>query len=129
MEILYRKKNMLLFELCQKLRMILNENIELSLGVDIKVEGDNIYLTSTKSNEGLSICFHPNHLSSDISIYRSGVRYFYSRREIKMKRSTVGDLIESFKKDEKLNGCLNILKTYLAIVINQHLNINNERVS
>lgn len=84
-----------------------DETVEIGIlqqGIGLKLNG---------KTESITLYFYPDHKTSEISVMRNGMRYIYPKRVLRMKKHTLCDLIDFFKKDERLQGCLPMMEWHL----------------
>lgn len=112
-----RYKRITLDEIYRILMRTIDEEINIKYPVEVKAlkNGVGIRLMSVKEN--ISLCFYPDHPTSQVSVTRKGMRYIFSKRDLKLKRSTFEDMIHHFMQDDRLFGVTRMIELYLIEII------------
>ena len=129
MKINYRHKKVLLERLYEKLEIINEKKLSLEISLEIKQSINSISFCDTGYREELVVILNSSHSMSEVSIIRNGVKYFYPKRELRLKKNNLEDLLNTFRRDERLNGCYNTLESYLAVIMNTKTDPKTKKIS
>ncbi len=114
-----RCKKMLLNKFYIKLVEIKEQSIDLDYGLEIVKINNGLALKNNCEAEQLMICFHYSHFTSEISVSRNGIRFLYSRKMLRIKKSKVQDLLKVISDDTRLNGCYRSLEVYICYILSK----------
>lgn len=112
-----RFKRVTLDEIYKILHMMTKEKIELKYPFEARQIKNGIGIKLHSVSEDISMYFYPNHPSSEISIIRNGMRYIYSRRDVRLKKTTLEEFMIRLIQDQRMFGCTKMIEMYLIEVV------------
>lgn len=112
-----RFKRVTMDEIYRILDMMESDQISIKYPFQIKRLQNGIGIKMFSSQENISMCFYPNHPTSQVSVVRKGMRYIYPRRDLRLKKHTFEEMIHKFMLDQRLFGITKIIEHYLIEVI------------
>lgn len=112
-----RYKKITLDEIYQILEMAMKEELTFKYPMDIQPINGGIGVKMYSNQENILVCFYPKHPTSQISITRKGMRYLYSKRDIRLRKNTLDDMIRFFVEDQRLFGITKMIEYYLIEII------------
>jgi hypothetical protein len=101
--------------LCERAEIECNDDSLIEIGIMQQGLGLKMY----GKEEPITLYFYPNHPTSEVSVMRNGMRYIYPRRQIRMRKHTIIDLINIIRKDERLFGCGQMIQWHLNDIVKQ----------
>jgi hypothetical protein len=69
------------------------------------------------STEEITMFFYPGHASSEVSLVRKGMRYIYSKRDVRLRKTTLEELMNFLVNDQRLFGCTRLIECYLVTLL------------
>lgn len=112
-----RFKRVTLDEIYKILLMMTNEDITLKYQSEVRQIKNGVGFKMYSEKENVTLYFYPNHATSELNIIRNGMRYIYSRRDIRLKKNTLEDLMIKLMQDPRMFGCTKMIELYLIEII------------
>lgn len=112
-----RYKKTTLIQIVRTLEKIEREKLDIKYPIKIKKMTNGIGLKVFSTHGDLTLCFYQDHPTSEVSIIKDGMRYIYSRRDLRLKRHVLDDLINTIAGDDRLYTCRRVLELVFVEVI------------
>lgn len=112
-----RYKRIRLDEIYCIAKRVSDEAIQIRYPLEIKLLDHGIGIKMISSKENVVICMYPDHLTSQISVTRKGIRYLFSKRDIRLKKCTFEELMHTFQEDDRLFGITRMIELYFIELI------------